>query len=72
VRRVDFLTRHGAGLLAIFRSHLDLLRDCWPEVDWGSGRREAHLGVARPVADRRMKPQLSPLSIKQILRWADD
>ena len=48
VRWADFTENYGAGLLWYFGSHLDVLRDRWPEIDWGTGRRKvAPDGVPR-------------------------
>jgi hypothetical protein len=34
VRRHHFLENYGGGLLARYRSHFDLLKECVPEIDW--------------------------------------
>ena len=54
VRRSHFNDHCGGGLLSLFRSYLDLLRDCWPEIDWGDAcEQDTSQPASRPPAAAR-------------------
>jgi hypothetical protein len=67
VRQADFIGHCGGGLLSLYRSYFDLLRDCWPEVDWGPvGRGDASPAAfvgPRPLGTRRAASTRTSLSI---------
>jgi len=70
VRKSDFTAHYGGGLLALFRSYRNLLRDSWPEIDWGDACQPSGIAPkALPVG--RRGPQKESLAIAQILQWAD-
>jgi hypothetical protein len=58
VRRQTFLDNYGGGLVAMYPSHLDLLRECLPEIDWDSRRRYPF-------------PKVPTFSTQQIVKWAE-
>ncbi len=73
VRRADFLSNSGDSLIAIYRSHFNVLSFAWPTVDWNRGRkgRRAVPPGPAPVRGRSGKWRRERLTIAQILRWAD-
>ena len=73
VRRSDFVANYGSGLVLLFHSHWNLLRDRWPNVDWKASRTADGLATQYPMPLRGHPTRLrrAPLSVKQMLRWAD-
>jgi len=78
VRGADFAHNYAGGLLMMYGSAVDLLRDCFPELDWGRQsvgrhRRAADRPVRLPVPlkNRPWRIHRTRLTVKQVLKWAD-